>query len=78
VGNDSRLASDSVFKLLFSPEDSTHPAIYMQRAIPALDETAALQTMVTEEFGVAVVFRGLREGADDHGYQIARIGDISL
>lgn len=73
------LASTKAFKVLFSPEDTAnHLAIVLFECVPLMSETAALQMMVTEELGMAVVLRGLRATGSGKVAQIARLGSISL
>lgn len=44
--------------LLFTPSASVHPGVKMYAAIPMLDEAAAIQQSLGEEYGLAVVFMG--------------------
>lgn len=44
--------------LLFTPTVSTHPGIKMYAAIPMIDEAAAIQNSLGEEYGLAVAFLG--------------------
>lgn len=72
-------ASTRSLKLLFSPEDTTnHLALVFFEAIVLFEETAAMQMMVTEELGLAVVFEALRRTSDGKSVEIARLGSISL
>ena len=72
------LASTRSVKLLFSPQETTNQlAIVLYEAVPLFDESARMQMMITEELGMAVVFRALRTSGDAV-CQIARLGSISL
>ena len=73
------LASTRSLKLLFSPQDTVnHTGLIFFEAIVLFDETSAMQLMVTEEMGMAVVFEALRRTSDGASVEIGRLGVISL
>ncbi len=72
------LGSTRAVKLLFSPQDTTnHLAVVLYEAVPLFEESTQMQMMVTEELGLAVVFRALRTAAGKV-CEIGRLGSISL
>lgn len=59
-----RLTSRAVV-LLFSPDDpNRHPMFEMFSAVPAVDETREIQMRMDEDFGIPVIFHGLRSVGD--------------
>lgn len=50
--------------LLFTPTASTHPGIKMYNAIPMIDEAAAIQNSLGEEYGLAVAFIGTPDSSN--------------
>lgn len=70
--------SDSSLKLLFVPRDPIRaPAWILYRAVPMLEEQAELEFSTEDEFGLPVVFMGIR---DTSGRTIkwGRIEDLAL
>jgi len=69
---------NKAFKLLFAPKDEkAHPFVILYNAVPMVDESAALQLSLGEEFGMAIMFLG---AADTQGrtYSIGKLEDLSL
>jgi hypothetical protein len=72
------LLSSKAIKLLFAPKDyERDPFIVIYKAIPALEEAAALQLAVTREYGIAVAFHAIPDSTG-RLYRIGRREDIAL
>lgn len=73
---------DKAFKLLFAPDDVARGTfIVVYKAIPLVDEAAAMQTRLGAELGVAVAFMAVPDtttGTTKQTYSIGRKEDISL
>jgi len=70
--------ADNSFKLLFSPKDTErHNFIIFYNAIPMPDIAASMQLSIDIEFGIAVMFKGIRDGTS-RVYAIGRKGDLTL
>lgn len=70
------------FKLLFAPDDTARGQfIVVYKAIPLVEESAAMQVRLGAELGVAVAFWGVPDtdtGSTKATYQIGRREDITL
>lgn len=72
------LASARAFKLLVSPVDREfHPALVIYNAIPLIDVAAALQFELSQEFGLAVVFRAVPNSSGQL-YSLGMMDDLVL
>ena len=73
---------NKAFKLLFAPDDTDRGQfIVVYKAIPLVDEAAAMQTRLDAELGIAVAFWGVPDtgtGTTKAVYQIGRREDLSL
>lgn len=70
--------SDRSCVLCFTPDDEDrHPMLIMRRALPAIEETTELVQRLDEEWGLPVVFYGIRDtSARLYSYGLRR--DLAL
>lgn len=71
------LGTSRAVKLLFAPQDARHPAWYLPRALPQLEETNELNWSIANELNLAAVFRGVRNAAGVT-HQIGLLTDMTL
>jgi hypothetical protein len=72
------LMSNRSVVLLFTPDDADrHPMFLMRRALPAIKETAEVMLRVDQEFGLPVIFHGIRD-ASGKLYEWGMAHDIAL
>lgn len=59
------LLSSRSFPLLFVPDDvDRHPMFLMRNALPAVEETFRISMRLDEEFGIPVLFYGIRDASN--------------
>ena len=75
-----RLMSDLAVKLLFAPNNpAVAPACLFYRALPLLEDAAAMSMSRAAEFGVSMVFVALRNGSDPaKAVAMGPLGSLSL
>lgn len=61
--------------MLFTPTAATHPAVKLYNAIPMIDEAAALQHSLGEEWGTSVVFMGTPDSSG-RVYAVGPVGSL--
>lgn len=70
------LLSSRACKLVFTPDDSTRPGLLVQRALPALRPTAALNLGLDRELGFAAFFWVVK-GANTRYADIGTLADLA-
>lgn len=68
--------SSRAMKLVFTPDDSARPGLLIQRALPALRPTAALNLGLGEELGFAAFFWVLK-GANARYADVGTLADLA-
>lgn len=59
------LASDNSFKLLYAPENTEDwPGILLYNTYALVEETAQIRLSWKDEFGIAVIFQGIRDATE--------------
>lgn len=72
------LASSRSVVLLFAPRDEDRtPALILYRALPLVDEAAALRFSFRDELVVGTLWQGIRD-ASARVYRIGRLEDLAL
>lgn len=75
-GSYQRLLASTGIVLLFSPDDPRMPGIICYRAVPAIEETAALNFNLSSELGVGCVFY-LLEGSNGKAVQVVKLARMT-
>ncbi len=72
------LASATGFKLLYAADNKEeHPSILIYNALPLLEEASEVRFSRKSEFGVPVLFHGVRDGSN-RIYQVGPLEDLAL
>lgn len=72
------LGSAKGFKLLYAPDNTErHPAILLYNAIPLLEEVSEIRFALKTEFGIPVLFYGVRD-VTNRVYQMQLMEDLVL
>jgi hypothetical protein len=70
--------SSRAVALCFSPDDpDRNPGLLIRKAIPAIKETSELSCRIDQEFGIPVLWYGIRD-ASDRVYSVGLLRDIVL
>lgn len=73
-----KLASSRSFRLLFAPDDTENvPGIVLYNAYALFEETAQIRYSTKDEFGIAVIFQGVRDSTG-RVYQHRLLEDMTL
>jgi hypothetical protein len=73
-----RLMSSAAITVVFTPDSPAHhPGAILHRAIPLVDEAAAMSLSLSSEWGLAVMFLPIRNVAGK-SVSIGRVGDLAL